>query len=230
MRAVQKTHRRTHTHVWSLLYKFTTISSVSASCFCVAHERGHELIWLWLCIHCLHINPALLENEPLRNKRLMSHCAIPMTKRDWMLHNTIERLCYTGSVCVPWQLLSLIKCLDFILGLCGSAGVLLTYFTLTSFWLTLTTYGLLFGIGVGIAYAPPMACAIRVSSWRRDCYPLCTCVFCMQWLPDRKGLAGGIVVAGFGAGAFIFDQVQTAFINPNNLHATAENPHNSEEK
>ncbi|XP_062522055.1 uncharacterized protein LOC134196850 [Corticium candelabrum] len=90
-----------------------------------------------------------------------------------------------------------------------SAGVTLTYFSISSFWLTLLTYGLLFGVGVGIAYAPPMACAMR-------------------WLPRRKGLAAGIIVSGFGAGAFVFDQVQTAFINPHNVRATTNLPESTE--
>ncbi|KAK3095100.1 hypothetical protein FSP39_010342 [Pinctada imbricata] len=81
----------------------------------------------------------------------------------------------------------------------GSLGVLLTYFTIKiSFVLTVMTYGLLFGLGVGVAYAVPMDCAMR-------------------WLPDKKGLINGIVVAGFGSGAFIFDQIQTAYLNPDNL-------------
>lgn len=83
----------------------------------------------------------------------------------------------------------------------SSIGVLLTYFTVQhSFVLTVITYGAVFGIGVGIAYAIPMACA-------------------MKWLPERKGLVNGLVVAGFGGGAFIFDQVQTAFLNPDNKEA-----------
>jgi hypothetical protein len=32
-------------------------------------------------------------------------------------------------------------------------------------------------------------------------------------------------VSGFGAGAFIFDQVQTAFINPDNLKANVSVGH-----
>lgn len=40
-----------------------------------------------------------------------------------------------------------------------------------------------------------------------------------QWLPDKEGLVNGCVVAGFGGGAFIFDQIQTAYINPHNEKA-----------
>uniref|UniRef100_A0A0B7A8L4 Major facilitator superfamily (MFS) profile domain-containing protein n=1 Tax=Arion vulgaris TaxID=1028688 RepID=A0A0B7A8L4_9EUPU len=87
---------------------------------------------------------------------------------------------------------------------CMSLGVLLTYFSVKhSFALTVVTYGAIFGFGVGIAYAIPLACAMR-------------------WFPEWKGLVNGFVVAGFGGGAFIFDQVQTAFINPNNLKPDLE--------
>ena len=41
--------------------------------------------------------------------------------------------------------------------------------------------------------------------------------YMLQWLPNHKGLVNGIVLAGFGGGAFIFDQVQTIYINPHNL-------------
>ncbi|GFN89133.1 oxalate:formate antiporter-like isoform x1 [Plakobranchus ocellatus] len=82
-----------------------------------------------------------------------------------------------------------------------SLGVLLTYLCIKeSFILTVLTYGLMVGSGTGIAYAIPLSCA-------------------MKWFPHRKGLVSGFVVAGFGGGAFIFNQVITAFVNPNNLEA-----------
>jgi OFA family oxalate/formate antiporter-like MFS transporter len=39
------------------------------------------------------------------------------------------------------------------------------------------------------------------------------------WLffPDKKGLASGIVLSGFGLGAFIFINISTKIINPNNI-------------
>ena len=44
---------------------------------------------------------------------------------------------------------------------------------------------LLCGIGYGCAYTPPIQA-------------------CLDWFPDRKGLASGIVIAGFGSGALFF--------------------------
>lgn len=39
----------------------------------------------------------------------------------------------------------------------------------------------------------------------------------VQWLPSRPTFAVGMIVCGFGGGAFIFNQVATAFLNPDNV-------------
>ena len=46
----------------------------------------------------------------------------------------------------------------------------------------------------------------------------------MGWFPHRKGLVAGVVVSGFGMGAFIFNQIQTKVANPNDLPAAADGP------
>jgi MFS transporter, OFA family, oxalate/formate antiporter len=48
------------------------------------------------------------------------------------------------------------------------------------------TYGVMGGIGAGMAYITPVAMVTK-------------------WFPDRKGLAGGLVAGGFGMGAFIYN-------------------------
>ena len=40
-----------------------------------------------------------------------------------------------------------------------------------------------------------------------------------KYFPNNKGLVGGIVVAGFGFGAFVFNFVSTAIVNPNHIEA-----------
>lgn len=45
----------------------------------------------------------------------------------------------------------------------SSAGVVLTYFTIKiSFVPCMLTYALMFGLGAGIAYTPPMVCGLKV--------------------------------------------------------------------
>ena len=53
-------------------------------------------------------------------------------------------------------------------------------------WLYLT-YGVVGGIGAGMAYITPLAMVTK-------------------WFPDKKGLAGGLVVGAFGLGAFVYNQ------------------------
>jgi len=85
-------------------------------------------------------------------------------------------------------------------GIFVSLGIILSSFIKT-FVGFLMTYGALFGIGIGFAYVCPIACAAK-------------------WFPDKKGMINGIAVAGFGAGAFIFNKITTYFVNPENLKAT----------
>ena len=82
-----------------------------------------------------------------------------------------------------------------------TSGVLLTYFSIQhSLAFTVITYGVMFGLGIALSYNLPLVVAMR-------------------WFPDKKGLVNGIIVGGFGLGAFIFNPVQTTYLNPRNLPA-----------
>ena len=39
----------------------------------------------------------------------------------------------------------------------------------------------------------------------------------MKWFPGRTGLAGSVCIAGFGYGAVIWNPLETAFVNPDNV-------------
>ena len=46
----------------------------------------------------------------------------------------------------------------------------------------------------------------------------------MRWFPNHKGMAMGVVVGGFGGGAFIFNNIQTAILNPENIAPDQSGP------
>ena len=70
------------------------------------------------------------------------------------------------------------------------AGVLLAGLgteALGKWWLYLT-YGVIGGLGMGMGYVSPVAMVTK-------------------WFPDRRGLGSGMVVMGFGLGAFVYNQI-----------------------
>jgi MFS family permease len=54
----------------------------------------------------------------------------------------------------------------------------------TQIWMLVVSYGMVAGVGVGIVYGVPMVVASR-------------------WFPDKKGLAVGLTIVGFGLSPFI---------------------------
>ena len=72
--------------------------------------------------------------------------------------------------------------------LIGSAGV-----AFHQLWLIYLGYGMLGGCGLGLGYVSPVSTLIR-------------------WLPDRRGLATGLAIMGFGGGAMIGAPVNEALL------------------
>jgi len=46
----------------------------------------------------------------------------------------------------------------------------------------------------------------------------------MKWFPKHKGITMGVVVGGFGGGAFVFNTIQTAILNPDNVNPATFGP------
>jgi len=55
-------------------------------------------------------------------------------------------------------------------------------------WWIYFSYGVVGGLGLGLGYITPVAAVTK-------------------WFPDRRGLAGGMVVMGFGLGAFFYNNI-----------------------
>lgn len=77
-------------------------------------------------------------------------------------------------------------------GVLLGTGYILAGFTQSLLWLYIT-YGIFGGVGVGLGYIGPVSA-------------------CAKWFPDKKGLATGLAVAGFGAGSLIFSPLATQVI------------------
>jgi OFA family oxalate/formate antiporter-like MFS transporter len=85
-------------------------------------------------------------------------------------------------------------------GILVGLGWLLSGFA-PNIWVLILTYGVIAGSGVGLAYGCPVALGGR-------------------WFPDRKGLAVGLMLAGFGGSAAIMAPIANAMIPSVGLPAT----------
>ncbi|MBQ3235825.1 MAG: MFS transporter [Clostridia bacterium] len=85
---------------------------------------------------------------------------------------------------------------SFIATVCFAVGVVGTGLAvrLNSAWLVLLFYGVIMGFGLGLGYLSPVKTL-------------------MLWFEDKKGLATGLAVAGFGAAKMIFSPVIEWLIN-----------------
>ena len=79
------------------------------------------------------------------------------------------------------------------------ASLFLTAWTMQlSFWAAVVTYGVLLGLGEGLAHNPLLEVV-------------------MQWVPQSKGVLLGLLLARFGLSPVLFVPFQTFLINPHNL-------------
>ncbi|MDD1618766.1 MAG: OFA family MFS transporter [Methylococcaceae bacterium] len=91
-----------------------------------------------------------------------------------------------------------------ISALCWCGGMLLSAFGiyLHQFWIMLLGSGVIGGIGLGLGYISPVSTLIK-------------------WFPDRRGMATGMAIMGFGGGAMIGSPLATElmkhFATPTNV-------------
>ncbi|MFH1126063.1 MAG: OFA family MFS transporter [Candidatus Altiarchaeota archaeon] len=78
-------------------------------------------------------------------------------------------------------------------GIVLGLGYILASYTSGNFLLLTLTVGMIGGAGIGLGYVCPIAA-------------------CVKWFPDKRGMVTGLAVAGFGAGAWLFQKVGSQFI------------------
>lgn len=84
-----------------------------------------------------------------------------------------------------------------IAGFVMNMGIFLSFLTASNFRGLLITYGIIHGVGSGLAYPIPLAVALR-------------------WHPKKKGLVSGLIFVARGLSVFLFTPLQTLYVNPYN--------------
>lgn len=77
-----------------------------------------------------------------------------------------------------------------------------TFMTIWALNVSITAVILVYGFGSGLGCGSAYMASI---------------IAAQKWFPARKGIFTGLIVAGFGFGGLIFTNLQTLYINPNNI-------------
>jgi len=76
-----------------------------------------------------------------------------------------------------------------------------------SFIMVLMSYALMAQIGNGLIYSSVI-------------------VNCIKWFPNNKGLVAGVITGVNAFSSFIFTQIQTFYLNPNNVKPNSDGYYN----
>ena len=84
----------------------------------------------------------------------------------------------------------------FVAAMCFGGGFFISSIGIAAhqIWLMFLGYGVIGGIGLGLGYVSPVSTLIK-------------------WFPDRKGLATGLAIMGFGGGALIASPLSVQLMN-----------------
>lgn len=90
-----------------------------------------------------------------------------------------------------------------------ACSLFVSSFFLKSYVVVLLTFGLLFGFGCSLCYSTCISISMSFFASNHG--------IGMKWFPNHAGLISGIIVMGYGSGALIFNNVQTLYLNPQNI-------------
>ena len=115
---------------------------------------------------------------------------------DWIFTLAIVTLGVSAALAARWQYRAGPRAVMFTAACCFGGGFLISALGvhLHQLWLLFLGYGVVGGIGLGLGYVSPVSTLI-------------------QWFPDRRGLATGLAIMGFGGGAMIAAPLSTFLID-----------------
>ena len=130
-----------------------------------------------------------------------THCDWPVSMLGWTYTLFFVLLGSSAALFGHWLERAGPRKAGFVSALCWSGGLFISALGVYThqFWLIWLGSGVIGGIGLGLGYISPVSTLIK-------------------WFPDRRGMATGLAIMGFGGGAMIgaplADRLMNYFASP----------------
>ncbi len=154
---------------------------------CIGMAYGFSVFWLPL-------SKALGVKESIKcgpdvgffAELFVTNCDWKVSTLGWMYTLFFVLLGSSAAIWGGWLERAGPRKAGFIAALCWSFGMIISAFGIYihQFWIMILASGVMGGIGLGLGYISPVSTLIK-------------------WFPDRRGMATGMAIMGFGGGAMI---------------------------
>jgi MFS family permease len=173
---------------------------------CIGMAYGFSVFWLPLS-RALGVNaPKTCPDMSLMQELFTTTCDWRVASIGWMYTLFFVLLGVSAAIWGGWLERSGPRKAGFVAALCWVGGLLIGAFGIYvhQLWLLWLGSGVIGGVGLGIGYISPVSTLVK-------------------WFPDRRGMATGMAIMGFGGGALIgaplADLLMNYFRTPNSVGA-----------
>jgi MFS family permease len=160
---------------------------------CIGMAYGFSVFWLPLSQAIGMTHPMACGPEiGFLQELFVTHCDWKISTLGWMYTLFFVLLGSSAAIWGGWLERAGPRKAGVVSALCWCGGMLLSALGvhLHQFWLMLLGSGVIGGIGLGLGYISPVSTLIK-------------------WFPDRRGMATGMAIMGFGGGAMIGSPLAT---------------------
>jgi MFS family permease len=163
---------------------------------CIGMAYGFSVFWLPLSRALGLTAPKACPDMNLAQELFTTTCDWKVASMGWMFTLFFVVLGISAAIWGGWLERVGPRKAGFVAALCWSGGLFLGAIGIYThqLWLMWLGSGVIGGIGLGLGYISPVSTLIK-------------------WFPDRRGMATGFAIAGFGGGAMIGAPLANLLIN-----------------
>lgn len=162
---------------------------------CIGMAYGFSVFWLPMTKLVANTDPAMCENLSFFAALTTTTCNWTVPQVNHIFETFIAMLGISAFIWGGWLEHAGPRKAGFIAALCWGGGLVLGGIgvSMHQLWLVYLGCGVLGGVGQGLGYITPVSTLIK-------------------WFPDRRGLATGFAIMGYGGGAMIGAPIAVALM------------------